>query len=102
MGINREIVHIEVTPACFAVGVEVASRKAEGFAGPVIDSLVKDIVGVFLNGQGWVFEEGKIFDLGGIIEVDQDAGFFALLWLENGLKKTHKIECWECGWNRQR
>jgi hypothetical protein len=45
-------------------------------------------VGIFLHGQGWVFEEGKIFHLGGIIEVDQDAGFFAFFGLENGLKQT--------------
>jgi hypothetical protein len=92
MGIDGQVVHIEVTPACFAVGVEVASCKAEGFAGPVIDSLVKDIVGIFLYGQGWVFEEGEIFHLGGIIEVDQDAGFFAFFWLENGLKQTDEVK----------
>ena len=92
MGIYGQVVHIEVTPACFAVGVEVASCKAEGFAGPVIDSLVKDIVGIFLHGQGWVFEEGEIFHLGGIIEVDQDAGFFAFFWLENGLKQTDQVK----------
>ncbi len=92
MGIDGQVVHIEVTPACFAVGVEVASCKAEGFAGAVIDSLVKDIVGIFLYGQGWVFEEGEIFHLGGIIEVDQDAGFFAFFWLENGLKQTDQVK----------
>ena len=92
MGIDGEVVHIEVTPACFAVGVEVAPCKAEGFAGPVIDPLVKNVVGIFLHGQGWVFEEGKIFHLGGIIEVDQDAGFFAFFWLENGLKQTDEVK----------
>jgi len=92
MGIDGQVVHIEVTPACFAVGVEVASCKAEGFAGPVIDSLVKNVVGIFLHGQGWVFEEGEIFHLGGIIEVDQDAGFFAFFGLENGLKQTDQVK----------
>ncbi len=92
MGIDGQVVHIEVTPACFAVGVEVATRKAEGFASSVVDSLVKDIVGVFLHGQGWVFEEGKIFNLRGIIEVDQDAGFFAFFWLENRLKQTDQVK----------
>ena len=92
MGIDGQVVHIEVTPACFAVGVEVAPRKAEGFAGPVIDSLVKNVVGIFLHGQRWVFEEGEIFYLGGIIEVDQDAGFFAFFWLENRLKQTDQVK----------
>ena len=92
MGIDGQVVHIEVTPACFAVGVEVAPRKAEGFAGPVIDSLVKNVVGIFLHGQRWVFEEGEIFHLGGIIEVDQDTSFFAFFWLENGLKQTDQVK----------
>jgi hypothetical protein len=30
--------------------------------------------------------------LGGIIEVDQDAGFFAFFWLENGLKQTDEVK----------
>ena len=92
MGIDGEIVHIEVTPACFAVGIEVTPCKAKGFAGPVVDSLVKNVVGILLHGQGGVFEEGEVFHLGGIIEVDQDAGFFAFFWLENGLKQTDEVK----------
>ena len=61
MGIDGQVVHIEVTPACFAVGVEVAPRKAEGFAGPVIDSLVKMSWAYFCTVSAGFLRKAKSF-----------------------------------------
>ena len=52
-------------------------------------------MGVLLDGEGWVFEEGKVLHLGGVVQIDQDTGLFAFLGLKNGLEKTDKIKGWE-------
>ena len=57
-------------------------------ADPVVEALIKDVVGVFLHGEGRVLQESKVLHLGGIVQVDQDTGALALFGLEDGLQKT--------------
>jgi hypothetical protein len=95
LGVDRQIVHIEVAAARFFVGIEIPARETECLARAIIDSLIKDVVRVFLDGQGWVFEKGKVFDLGGVVQIDEDTGLFPFLGFEDGLEKANEIERWE-------
>jgi hypothetical protein len=61
--------------------------------------LVKNIVGIFLNGERGVFEEGKVFDQSGVVQIDQNTCLFTLGGFKNGAEEAHKIERRKRGWN---
>ena len=88
LGVDDEVVHVEIAAPGFFVGVQFSPGQAEIFAHPVVEALIKNVVGVFLDGEGGVFEKGEVLHLRGVVEVNQDAGTLPLLGLEDGLKKA--------------
>ena len=88
LGVDDEVVHVEIAAPGFLIGVQLTSGQAEVLAYPVVEALIKNVVGVFLDGEGGVFEEGKVLHLGGVVEIDENAGPLSFLGFKNRLKKT--------------
>ena len=92
VNVDCEVIEIEVTASGGSVGVEVSPGQGERFLGSVVQPLIKNIVGILLNGEVGIFQEGKILHAGRVVEVDENAGPFAFGRLENGLEQADKVE----------
>ena len=83
---------VEIAAAGDLVGEEIAAGEVQFLEGAVLKAAVEDLVGMALDGEGGVFEEGEIGDVEGVLEVDEDGNAFSALGLEDGGQQAGQAE----------
>ena len=85
-GLVREI---EIATAGDLVGKELAAFEAKL---AILQALVKNFVGVLLDGELGILEEREVLHFAGIFEIDEDGDAFTAFGLENGGEQALEAE----------
>lgn len=90
---------VEVAAAGDGVGEQIAADQTELLEHALTQALVEDVVGVALDLEGWVGEEGEIAYVLRVGEIDEEADALAGGGGEDGGEQSGEVE-WREGWVR--
>ena len=83
---------IKVAAAGHLVGEQVASCQLQFLQPPILQSQVKNIMRMALDGQRGILEEGKILDRAWIRQIDEYGDAFAGLWGKDSGQQARQAE----------